>query len=119
MTGIRQLERFVREHRDPSTLPEGRFEWDGAKVRCVLCHRRGYGFPLVRDSVTFSGQRVRWSQRVSPWQISCLRDHPWPCSCGRSFTEFVDLWKHIGADRPVGWGREGHHAPALSCEVAS
>lgn len=119
MTGNRQIDQFIRAHRDPSTLPQDRFEWSGGKVRCVLCHADGWGTPSpIGDMVTFTGQKLRWSDRLRPWQIPHLMDHPWPCSCGLSFREFNGLWRHIGADRPVGWGRQGEHAPALVCDLA-
>ena len=148
MSGRRQREEFIRAHRDGAGLPEGRFELDGRKVRCVLCGRDGYGTLAVNPNATFPvkerGHRILlaflggglaqvegpdtapkppepmpWWMQYSPWQIDCLEDHPWPCSCGRRFRRYVDLWRHIGADRPAGWGRQGVHAPALACEVAA
>lgn len=50
----------------------------------------------------------------APWQIPCLQPHDWVCSCGLAFPAFVNLWRHIGADRPTGWGRPGHHVPILA-----
>lgn len=114
---------FLRAHRDPSSLPTGRFEWAGdrsAKVRCVECHRDGYGTTAdPRPTVTFDGRLMPWPQHYSPWQIDCLGDHTWPCSCGLAFRRFVDLWRHIGADRPAGWGRPEVHTYNLKCEVAA
>lgn len=148
MTGRLQQARFIAEHPDGAGLPVGRFEHvKGRKVRCVLCGRDGFG-PLAFDpAMTFEtharGHRVLltwvddelvqvegpdtaplpprlkpWWMQFSRWQIDCLQDHAWPCSCGLQFRRYVDLWRHIGADRPTGWGRRGHHAPALECEVA-
>lgn len=121
MSGRWQRERFIRAHRDPSVLPEDRFEYateHGKKIRCVMCHRDGYGSPTpLRNYVTFDGRKVRWSDNISLWQIDCLADHPWPCSCGLAFTRFRDLWAHIGAPRPVGWGRQSEHRYALECEL--
>lgn len=142
-------ESFIREHKDGSDLPVGRFELtDGRKVRCVICGRDGYGsltinpdktFPVRerghRALLTFIGMQLvqvegpdtapeppalmPWFMQYSPWQIDCLEDHTWPCSCGRLYRRYVDLWRHIGAERPKGWGRQGEHFPALECEVAS
>lgn len=121
---------------------------DGRKVRCVLCGRDGYGpvefdstatFPTRDGSIhrmllSFIGDELvqvegpetvppaprpkPWWRQFSNWQIDCFEDHIWPCSCGRLYRRYVDLWRHIGAERPVGWGRQGHHAPVLECEVA-
>jgi len=120
MTGERQIDRFVRANRDPSALPTDRFEWAGGRVRCVLCHAAGWGgIPQLTDSTDFAGRPVRWQHSMNRWQIAHLMDHPWTCSCGLAFREFVGLWRHIGADRPTGWGRQGEHQFALECAVAS
>lgn len=150
MTGRHQIEAFIASHRDPATLPAGRFvATDGRKVRCVLCHRDGYGpveydpaktYPtrpasVHRKLLEFIDGELRqvegrpdnappppkpvpWEAQFSRWQIMCMFDHEWPCSCGRRFLRFVDLWRHVGADRPAGWGRVGVHSPELICEVA-
>lgn len=122
MSSRRQREAFIAAHRDGSGLPEGRFQNvsdRSGKVWCVICHRDGWGStaPLA-NMVGFDGRLWRWSDRISPWQVDCLQDHPWPCSCGLSFRRFVDLWLHIGADRPAGWGRQGVHEYSLECDLA-
>lgn len=119
------------------------------KVQCVLCGRDGYGplaydrlktYPtrpvwVHRKLLTFVGdelvqvegpdtappepRHVPWWAQYKPWQIGCLMDHTWPCSCGRSFTAYATLWRHIGAPRPMGWGRQGEHHEALVCGVAA
>jgi hypothetical protein len=144
MTGRRQIEKFILDHPDPESLPVGRFESDGRKTRCVLCGRDGYG-PVVFNSertwpeyprghrklLQFFGNNLLqvegpdtaplppklmpWHCQFSPWQIGCMVDHPWPCSCGLTFPVFANLWRHIGADRPAGWGRQGEHHYALEC----
>lgn len=120
MSGERQIARFVRANRDPSKLPQDRFDWDGGKARCVICHAKGWGSILPPEQAAdFTGRIVRWQHRYSRWQIAHLMDHPWFCSCGLSFREYAGLWRHIGADRPTGWGRQGIHRPALVCEIAS
>lgn len=121
----------------------------GRKVRCVLCGRDGFGplafdpaktYPtrsttVHRKLLAFIGDRllqvegpdaappaprpVPWWAQFSPWQIDCFEDHVWPCSCGLLFRRYVDLWRHIGADRPAGWGRQGEHHPVLFEELAS
>lgn len=121
MTGRRQIERFVRANRDPRGLDHERFtRTGGKKVQCALCGRTGYG-PVgpVEDVKCFDGRVLRWQDRFSPWQIGCLMPHDWFCSCGLRFVQFADLWRHVGADRPAGWGRQGIHAPVLSMAVAA
>lgn len=146
---MRRQEAFIRAHRDGRDIPQGRFEFvKGRKVRCVLCGRDGYG-PVAYDPARTYPVRERghrklltwidddlvqvegpdtapepprlmpWWAQFSRWQIDCLGDHPWPCSCGRQYRRFVDLWRHIGAVRPAGWGRQGIHVPDLECGVAS
>lgn len=121
MSGRRQRENFILTHRDAATLPSARFEWAGersGKIRCVLCHRDGWGsLGEIKDQTGFDGRLWRWHDRVSPWQIDCLQDHPWPCSCGRSYRAFGDLWRHIGGERPTGWGRQEIHEYALACDL--
>jgi hypothetical protein len=147
MTGRNQIEQFIRDHADPSSLPVGRFELHGRKVRCVLCGRDGFG-PVVfnpdktwperprghRILLQFFGDDLRqiegpdtkpeppklmpWWCQFNPWQIGCMEDHTWPCSCGLSFRNFATLWRHIGAERPTGWGRQGVHEFALECEMS-
>lgn len=120
MIGERQVDRFIRANRDPSALPMDRFESSGGKVRCVLCHADGWGtIAAPQDLVGFDGRRHPWWSRMGRWQLAHLGDHPWPCSCGMSFRQYAGLWRHIGAERPPGWGRQGEHVPALVCEVAS
>ena len=139
MTGRRQLEAYIRDHRDPASLPVARFTVaeNPRKVACVLCGRDGYG-PLAYDPertyptrdvavhrklLTFVGNAlvqiegpdtappapvpISWWHQYSLWQIGCLMDHTWPCSCGRRFTAYATLWRHIGGERPTGWGRQG------------
>ncbi len=143
----RAQEAFIRAHKDGRDLPPGRFEFtDGHKIRCVLCGRGGYGvvnfnpdmmYPvrerghrilltfIDRDLVQVEGpdtaplppKLMPWWAQFGRWQIDCLADHPWPCSCGRQFRRYADLWRHIGADRPAGWGRQGDHFPALACDL--
>lgn len=120
MTGERQIDLFVRANRDAAALPDDRFERIGAKVRCVLCHADGWGTTLPpAQAADFTGRIVRWQHRFSRWQLAHLMDHPWPCSCGLRFRDYGGLWRHIGAPRPEGWGRQGTHEPALTCEVAA
>jgi len=143
MTGRRQLDAYVRAHPDPASLPVGRFTVTGRKVACVLCGRDGYG-PVAYDPnrtypVRERGHRVLlqfideklvqvegpdtapepphpmpWWVQYRPWQIGCFQDHVWPCSCGKTFPSFVNLWRHLGADRPNGWGRQSEHHYALA-----
>jgi hypothetical protein len=122
VTGRRQIDAYVRlmaEH--PELIPADRFEYAfdrGNKVRCTVCHRDGYGFVGMPDLATARDVRgrIRWYAYYpwSPWQVPCLMDHTWPCTCGRSYTSFNSLWRHIGADRPTGWGRQESHAYALT-----
>ena len=118
MTGRRQQEQFVKEHRTGDDLPADRFEHTGGrKVRCVICGRTGYGPATIHPAATsFDGSTRPWHRQASPWQLSCLMPHDWPCSCGLAFRTYGDLWRHIGAPRPDGWGRAGTHQPALACE---
>lgn len=122
MSGEGQRARFLRAHRDPVGLPEDRFEYVSPKsgrVQCRLCHRDGWGSVApLRNYRTFTGAKVRWDQAMNPWQIDCLVPHDWPCQCGLTFPSFRNLWAHIGADRPAGWGRQGVHGYALECELA-
>lgn len=146
MTGRIQIQKFIRDHQDPASLPVGRFELAGRKVRCVLCGRDGFGpvefnpdktWPqhprghrilltfigddLVQvegpDTAPESPRLIPWHAQFSPWQIGCMEDHTWPCSCGLRFRNFATLWRHIGAERPTGWGRQGEHRYDLSCEL--
>lgn len=123
MSGARERAAFVKAHKTGEGLPADRFEYlsdRSGKVRCVICHRDGYG-PVgpIRSTVAFDGSSMPWDRWISPWQLDCLQDHTWPCSCGRAFTRYVDLWRHIGADRPRGWGRQERHEMALFCEVSA
>lgn len=121
----------------------------GRKVRCVLCGRDGYGVLAFNSSMTYptrdvsvhrkmldfigdhlmqvegpdtpppAPRPVPWYAQFSLWQIDCFADHEWSCSCGLRFRTYGSLWRHIGAPRPAGWGRQGAHEFALDCEVAS
>lgn len=149
MTGRRQIEAYIRDHRDPATLPVGRFTISDnpRKTMCVLCGRDGYGSLAYDPTLTYSTRPVSvhrillafvgetlervegpdtappaprsvpWWCQYSLWQIGCLMDHTWSCSCGRSSTAYATLWRHIGAPRPHGWGRPGEHHEALACEM--
>lgn len=127
MVGRRQIDAVVRHlatHLDE--IPADRFEYTGrggsGRIRCVLCGRTGayglVGLPDLTTALNERGRVVWYAYRPwSPWQVGCLVDHPWPCSCGLTFPVYVNLWRHIGADRPAGWGRQGEHRPVLSCRL--
>lgn len=100
----------MREH-DPAELPADRFvpvsDRTGRKLRCTVCGRTGYWHPTDSPSWPWQGFGL--------WQVACWMDHPWPCSCGLSFRQYGDLWRHIGGPRPTGWGRQDgidHHLVA-------
>lgn len=127
MTGSRQIDEYLKVLANhPELIPADRFvRLDTGRVACVLCHREGtsralVGMPDLDTRFRERGQRA-WHAYFpwSPWQISCLMDHSWPCTCGRTYTSFNSLWRHVGAVRPNGWGRQGVHEYALACEVAS
>lgn len=121
MTGRSQIRAIVREMElHPERIPDGRFTFTrSGRIACTICGRDGvHGIIAtpVPGAPDWRGYARRWSEWFpwAPWQVSCLRDHTWPCSCGRFFPEFVNLWLHIGADRPNGWGRQGEHRPVLA-----
>ena len=106
-----QRESYLRQHRDGAGIPVDRFELtERGRVRCVLCHREG-----VRGHVGPVEPPVAVWRPFAPWQVACLPDHPWTCSCGRVFPRYVNLWRHIGADRPTGWGRQSEHHVVDRC----
>lgn len=120
----------------PHLIPERRFEPCGkGKVKCVLDGRTGYGITAVDLNATypapdrrhrillqFFGDSLRTVEgpdtapttprRVLPiyqfsrWQIGCLEPHDWECACGLRWPSYAPLWRHIGAERPAGWGRQ-------------
>lgn len=120
----------------PETIPSDRFEACGnGKIRCVLCRRTGYGVTGVDSTATYP-ERERGHRKLlqffgddllqvegpdtappppvlvlpihqfSRWQIGCLVPHDWECTCGHRYTSYSPLWRHIGAPRPTGWGRQ-------------
>ena len=120
----------------PDLIPAGRFEACGkGRIRCVLCSRTGYGVTGVNPKATYPvrerGHRtllqffgdqllviegpdtappaprpVKPIHQFRRWQIGCLEDHDWECSCGRRYRSYAPLWRHIGGPRPAGWGRQ-------------
>ena len=56
-------------------------------IRCVLCHSRGLGL-----------RSPDWSTAVQ-WQLIHMTDHPWACTCGRSFISAAHLSQHIAGVR--------------------
>lgn len=120
----------------PHLIPEGRFApVGGGKIRCVLDGRTGYGITAVDLAATYP-QRERGHRTLlqfigdqlsvvegpdtappppqpippiyqfSKWQVGCLEPHDWECTCGLRWTSYAPLWRHIGAERPTGWGRQ-------------
>ncbi|MFF9565755.1 hypothetical protein ACF1AJ_20570 [Leifsonia sp. NPDC014704] len=109
----------MAEH--PEEIPADRFTYTRAgRIQCTVCGREGVrgfvGMPDPETALDWRGLPRRWHRwhPWAPWQVACLLDHPWPCSCGRSFPSYVNLWRHIGAARPAGWGRQGDHRPVLA-----
>lgn len=133
----------------PETIPAGRFEACGnGRIRCVLDGRVGRGVTNVDLSATYPererGHRtllrffgdqplvVEGPDTAPPpprsvppihqfarWQIGCLQSHDWECTCGLRYTEYASLWRHIGAPRPPGWGRQDGINHALVAHTAS
>ena len=97
---------------DPTLLDPGRFERvNERRVRCVLCGRSGVASWSLVGLPDFS--RPMWWTQFAPWQYGCLLAHTYRCACGLSFPAYANLWRHIGASRPAGWGRHDgvdHHA---------
>lgn len=108
MTGQHQRTAIVRRlMANPDLIPVGRFRrLDSGRVECVLCRASGTSRSFVGqpgdDALDrmrrYRGGWVPWAQ----WQIRCLLDHGWLCSCGRAYPTYASLWRHIGGPRPVG-----------------
>ncbi|WP_100813054.1 hypothetical protein [Microbacterium lacus] len=105
MSGRRQDEAVKQAIRsDPSLLDPTQFvRLKTGRVECVLCRRSG----TERSFVGLPDFRERyWWQSWAPWQYGCMIAHTYRCTCGRAFPAYNNLWRHIGGERPAGWGRQ-------------